>query len=192
MWATIFSFVCLMPVSMPRSLNTLRFTSLVSFAISLFVVLTVFSLSFKDVDDGSGVDHTFHDRIAFAWKDTNITFTGIFNSLPLVIFSYMYQPNIPSLYHELKKKKLFTMQKVLWFGTGIASSAYIMAGMFGYITFALSPDVDSIMNKQNILQAPYGDRNIINVCLIGILVVVTCAAPFAVLPVKDSIEEMVM
>mmetsp|Transcript_2002 Transcript_2002/g.2980 ORF Transcript_2002/g.2980 Transcript_2002/m.2980 type:complete len:435 (-) Transcript_2002:22-1326(-) len=187
-WALVYSFVCLLPVSLPRSLNALRFTSLVSFAISLFMVFTIFSLCFMDVTPNS-----FDDRIKTAWKGTPITLSGIFNSLPLIIFSYMYQPNIPSLYQELKKKRLFTMQKVLWVGTGIASVAYIMAGMFGYLTWDMDPNVDEIMTAQNILLAPYGDgHNVVKVCLVAILVVVLFASPFTVLPTKDSIEELTM
>lgn len=48
------------------------------------------------------------------------------------------------------------------------------------------------MEAQNILKADYQDSNLIKSCLIGVLMVVTFAAPFCVLPVKDSIEELVM
>ena len=46
---------------------------------------------------------------------------------------------------------MINMQKVLWIGTGMATVIYIMTGMFGYLTFALNPKVDEIMEKQNIL-----------------------------------------
>ena len=87
-WATLYTFLCLLPVSLPRSLKSLRFTSLVSFVISVFMVLTIFSLCFKEK---AGVDtHGFKERIEYAYQDTEITMIGIFNSLPLIIFSYMY------------------------------------------------------------------------------------------------------
>ena len=38
------------------------------------------------------------------------------------------------------------MQKVLWVGTGIATVVYILVGMFGYVTFAMNPKVDEIMD----------------------------------------------
>ena len=71
---------------------------------------------------------------------------GIFNSLPLIIFAYMYQPNIPAIYHELKAKNMGNINKVLSLGTLMASIAYILTGMFGYITFAKRLNVDQIMN----------------------------------------------
>ena len=104
----------------------------------------------------------------------------------------MYQPNIPAIYHELKSKNMMNMQKVLWIGTGIATVVYILVGMFGYVTFAMNPQVDEIMDQQNILQADYGDNNTIKVCLLLMLMVVLFASPFCVLPAKDSIEELVM
>ena len=42
------------------------------------------------------------------------------------------------------------------------------------------------------MKADYGQSNTIKVCLIGVLSIVLFAAPFAVLPIKDSIEELTM
>lgn len=74
-----------------------------------------------------------------AWKDPKVNMWGIFNSMPLIIFSYMYQPNIPAIYGELNRRHLHNMKKVLAIGTGMASVAYILVGMFGYVTFAKNP-----------------------------------------------------
>ena len=55
--------------------------------------------------------------------------------------------------------------------------------------------MSEIFNEQNILRAPYGGYGgktpiPIYICLFGILIVVSFAAPFCVLPIKDSIEEV--
>lgn len=50
------------------------------------------------------------------------------------------------------------MKKVLLAATTIASTSYALAGFFGYATFADYPDVDEIMEKENILEAPYGNN----------------------------------
>lgn len=54
---------------------------------------------------------------------------------------------------------------------------------------------ESIFAEQNILQAPFSTPDgktpaAIYVCLFGILLVVTFASPFCLLPTKDSIEEV--
>ena len=83
------------------------------------------------------------------------------------------------------------MKKVLGLGTGMASVAYILCGVFGYVTFAMNSKVCEIMNEQNILKADY-EGVIIKICLLGVLFLVMFAAPFCVLPTKDSIEELLL
>ena len=90
-WATIFCFGLLFPVSLPRSLQALRFGSLLSFFISIFIVLTIFSLSFRDIAPEGEQKHPFSERANYAYKNSfTITTDGVFNSLPLITFSYMY------------------------------------------------------------------------------------------------------
>jgi amino acid permease len=47
------------------------------------------------------------------------------------------------------------MARVIGFATTIAVVCYALAGFFGFATFALDPNVDDIMQKENILEAPY-------------------------------------
>ena len=138
-WLSIYCFILLFPCSLPRNLSALRFSSFLSFGISLFIVFTIFGASFRDVKADGNESHKFHERFQAALSEPKITVLGIFNSLPLIIFSFMYQPNIPAIYHELKKSSMFNMNKVLIIGTSIAVIAYIMAGLFGYVTFSTHP-----------------------------------------------------
>ena len=112
----------------------------------------------------------------------------------------MYQINIPAIYNELTDKNMASMKKILVIGSFGAAFAYILAGMFGWVSFAATPDIDKykeIFDAQNILMAPYGAGSadgqppvVIYICLYGILIVVSFATPFCVLPTKDSIEEV--
>lgn len=79
--------------------------------------------------------------MSIAFRNFDISVMGVFNSLPLVIFSYMYQTNIPMIYVELEKKDLKHMWKVLRNGTIGATLAYFLAGVFGYAAFAAYPNV---------------------------------------------------
>jgi len=45
-WITLFCFIVLLPASLPRDLGALRFSSLFSFMISIFIVISIFSMSF--------------------------------------------------------------------------------------------------------------------------------------------------
>jgi amino acid permease len=115
---------------------------------------------------------------------------GVFNSLPLVIFSYMYQTNIPMIYVELEKKDLEHMWKVMRNGTVGATVAYLVAGIFGYVTFAANEKVGFLMNQQNILKCYPDDVTANYVSLFGILTVILFATPLTILPCKDTVEEL--
>ena len=82
-----------------------------------------------------------------AGTNFDISVFGVFNSLPLVIFSYMYQTNIPMIFNELEDKDLKSMWKVMTFGTAGATLAYLIAGIFGYVAFADNPEVAKLMGR---------------------------------------------
>jgi len=67
---------------------------------------------------------------------SHITVSGIFGALPTIMFSYMYQINIPALYSELEVKTTSNALKILIYGTVLAAILYISAGMFSYAAFA--------------------------------------------------------
>lgn len=51
------------------------------------------------------------------------------------------------MYQELRQKSMGTMMKVVLYSTAIAVTSYILAGFFGYATFATNPQVVEIMEK---------------------------------------------
>ena len=190
-WAFLFTFLCVFPLSIPRKLTALRFTSFMSFGISMFIVITIFALSFAETAATCTPDcFDFKDRWAYSVSTPHVTLHGIFDSLPLIIFAFMYQPNTPAIYTELKVKNLANIRKVLGAGTALASVCYIVVGMFGYATFAKRDNIVEIMDTNMILKNDYHGSLIIKLCLFGMLMVVLFACPFCVLPVKDSIEEI--
>jgi len=203
------------PLSIPRQLSALRFSSFISVIMSIFIVGVIISEAILD----HGTSETLGNGFSEGNAKAQISVTGIFDSLPLIIFGFMYQMNVPAIYNELSVKSVDKGKKVLYYGTAMACTAYIFAGIFGFATFASGTDDTTykmIFDKQNIFQAPYTLRNddgskecldyfinfyndticvtqvpiAIYVSIFGILFVVTMAAPFCVLPTKDSIEEV--
>lgn len=176
------------PASLPRTLSALRFSSFFGFLLSIYIVIAVVLICIFNRDVVPNLGESFKVGIT----NFDISVFGIFNSLPLIIFAYMYQMNIPMIYVELEKKDLKHMWKVMVRGTVAATIAYIMVGIFGYVTFAAYPEVAEIMDIQNILKAPpYGDKNIaIYISLFGMCMVVLFACPLTILPCKDTLEEI--
>jgi len=66
-------------------------------------------------------------------------FNGVVSTFPLIIFAYMYQVNIPSIYYELERRNYKSMSKVVSYGSIGAVILYIMVGIFGYLTFVDRP-----------------------------------------------------
>ena len=63
-------------------------------------------------------------------------FSGISGAFPLIIFAYMYQPNVPAPYSELENKEEKTGYAVLAAGSTVAVVFYLIVGVFGYAIFA--------------------------------------------------------
>jgi len=173
------------PVSLARTLSALRFSSFFSFIISIYIVLAIVFICLFDRAVTEDLGHSFDVAI----KNFNITVFGIFNSLPLIIFAYMYQTNIPMIYAELEKKDLKHMWKVLRNGTIGATFAYWCGGVFGYTAFAAKNNVKELMELQNILKC-YPNITVNYISLFGIMVVILFATPLTILPCKDTVEEL--
>ena len=91
--------------------------------------------------------------------------SGIVNSLPLVIFAYMYQPNIPIIYRELQRRSEKRMEKVVFRGSSGAVIIYIIAGVFGYLTWVTHPDeLKNLETEKDILNIEYDNVLMTIVC----------------------------
>ena len=140
-WALIFSFLIVFPLSLARNLSALRFSSFFSFICGIYVVLVIVFVCLVNRETTPELG----PNLATAATEINVSVAGIFNSFPLIVFSFMYQPNIPAIYHELNKRELPNMRKVMIWATGIAIASYVLAGFFGYATFDSYEDVQEIM-----------------------------------------------
>lgn len=74
------------PLSIPRSLSALRFTSAFSVVISFYIVLVIFFLSCL----GKGTTTSISEGFSMGHDEVMISVKGVFTSLPLVIFAFMY------------------------------------------------------------------------------------------------------
>ena len=123
------------------------------------------ALSFTDIKVGDQDVHSFSERVkkSFEVKPGPM---DMVDTLSYLILSYMYQPCIPAIYHELKDKNIKNMQWVLAIGTSIASTVYIIVGFFGYVTWDYLTDIkDRYSKDKNILSFPYSKDSVpIKIC----------------------------
>jgi amino acid permease len=100
-WSALFCYAVVFPLTLVRKLSALRFSSLFSFFCGIYVVmvLVLVCLCNREINPDLG------QSLSKAASGFDITAAGIFNSFPLIVFSFMYQPNLPSVYSELIVKK---------------------------------------------------------------------------------------
>jgi amino acid permease len=98
LWASIFSFVFLLPMACFRELSMLRYTSLLGVACSftLAVVLLQQFFSNKDIVPQPALSQ-FSEADYF-----KLDSEAVICAIPFIIFLFMYQPNIPQTYSELQ------------------------------------------------------------------------------------------
>ena len=95
-WNTFFCLVILVPLCLPMSLNSLRYTSMMSIGITFFITATILVLSFKDpLFPSPKPNYPFHERMKAAFEINRISLDNVFSAIPYIIFAYMYQPCIP-------------------------------------------------------------------------------------------------
>lgn len=175
-------------MSFPRTLSSLRFTSLLSFFMSVYIIFSIFMTCLLD----RGVTPDLATSFYRTFTEVRISGESVFNSMPLVLFSYMYQTNIPMIYEELDDKSPSRMWRVLLYGTFGSSISYIIAGVFGYMTFSTYPNVADLMNIKNILLCYPENSSATYISLFGILGVLLFNTPLTVLPCKDTLECLIL
>jgi len=129
--AAIFSFGIMFPMSIPRNASALRFSSLLGVVCSVYLCLAIFCVFFLDKkivpDPIKNLEQI---------EPVKLSYNGILSSIPLIIFAYMYQMNVPMIYHELESRESIKMSKIIAYVSVIAVIFYIIVGVFGYATFA--------------------------------------------------------
>ena len=122
------------PMSIPRNASALRFTSIFGVFCTLYLCLTVTIVFFFNEQIVPDFKKNLSEMEAF-----RLSYQGIVTSVPLIIFAYMYQVNIPMIYVELEKKDAKEMSKVIYHGSTVVVLFYILVGVFGYATFLAPP-----------------------------------------------------
>lgn len=140
----------LFPLSIPRKVNTLRYASALGVICAIYLCIAIFFIFWLDRP-------LVQDPIANIKRADYFKFDarGIFNTIPLIIFAFMYQLNMPGIYGELKNKSYARMNIVTKRATIWALIAYVITGIFGYFIFAFNPEV---LKTKNILDAPFSDN----------------------------------
>jgi len=140
------------PLSLLRTMNSLRFTSFLGFSMAIYLVKVVcveyFLLCSKQDDHPlSGVGS--HYSTTCVWEDDysmdmNIIwpeqtfekfYSGFLTAAPLLIFAYTCNHFILPVYNELNRPSIHRMRKVHKRGLSIIAILYTLIALFGFLLF---------------------------------------------------------
>mmetsp|Transcript_597 Transcript_597/g.608 ORF Transcript_597/g.608 Transcript_597/m.608 type:complete len:108 (-) Transcript_597:340-663(-) len=106
-----------------------------------------------------------------------MTYEGLMESIPLIIFAFLYQPNIPRIYRELTVKRYKTMNGVSILSSIIIVVLYSLASTFGYLAVIGNDEyTKSLKDKRNILEVPI-ENLAFRIGLIGLILSMVAIAP---------------
>jgi amino acid permease len=184
-WATTYTVLILFPLSLPRKAGSLEYVSLVGFFATLYLVGVLVILFFAD----RSLVPDMKENITNA-KYFQVSYEGLISGIPFVVFAFMYQPNVPMIYRELKDQKYASMNKVVGFATILVVILYNVASTFGYFDLVDQPEgKEDLLEEKNILEVDFGNIAFtIAVCFIMLPII--ASAPMCILPPKDDVEKI--
>ena len=175
-WGVVLILGCFFPLALLREVKNLQYLGMVGFiAIFYFVVLVVveFFILVPTTERSESVSAAFSfDR----------SITQIFSSLPLFIYGYTFQFNVPSVYQSLQHRSYQRMASTIFVALAICVAVYLTFSVFGYLTQASLPSV-----AKNILSAtPYQDRTEFHIGFIVYCVMLLMTSALRVKVAKES------
>ena len=192
---TIFTFCVFLPLSLPQELSALRFSSALGVLCTIILTMVI---SYQYVFNTQLVPHPMDNFQKSTKIDLNLS--NIVEAVPYITFLYLFQPNVPATYFELKTdcghedsitKKLVMMDKVLYRSSLFSYILFVIVGINGYLIFA-SSEIETKQQlwakerSKDILEADWGQQAGVSIKFSQMIVLfaVVCASPLAVLPAK--------
>lgn len=176
------TLVFVLPLSLFRSLESLRFSSLFSIVCIVFMTLVIVIKYFQFVHQGLAptIAYQFTHLALFDWK-----LAHLLESIPLVVFAFTCHPNVLPIYLVLKRRSSRRMYKVMNRSVGLATTVYCLCSLVVVLTFG-----DATLS--NFLKNDYhGDGAVVAGCL-GFSVALILTVPLFVHTLRDNLREALL
>eukprot|EP01084_Bolivina_argentea_P025701 47787_1 len=132
------------PLALMRSMNALRYGSLIGICCSAYLCLVIFINYFRLCDDQSVFEGEHIQRHTCFWKSNfsltsddlfKLTPNGFLSSFPIFVYAYSCQPQVLPIYVELQRRSVRRMHKVIRRSLYFSVTLYVSVGIFGFLTF---------------------------------------------------------
>ncbi|TNV85592.1 hypothetical protein FGO68_gene1283 [Halteria grandinella] len=182
-YSTLFAFFIILPLSTARQMGSLKYMSalgLIGSIVLMIVIIYEFATNSLVVPDIS-VKLKSAQLLIVSWSNT-------IETIPFIIFLYMYQALLPQYYKELNRRSISRMDKVVKRASTAMILVYVPMGIFGYLTFAdnLGQTLLSEKTSGNILECDYKGSRSIQFARLFVIVAILASTPFCFIPAKDT------
>ncbi|KAK4157417.1 vacuolar amino acid transporter 6 [Chaetomidium leptoderma] len=169
-WITAFFLLFIIPLSFPKRLDSLKYTSVIALlAIGYLIILVVYHFAADEIPNKG-------DIRLITWEGP----VAALSSLPVIIFAYTCHQNMFSILNELKDNSPISVVAVIGSSIGSAASVYILVAITGYLTFG--NDI-----KGNIV-GMYPASIASTIAKAAIVALVTFSIPLQIHPCRASID----
>lgn len=129
------------PLSLLKHLSSLRFTAILGFCATLYLIAAMFFRVFeKYLVDGSDTENLVDAKLD----------TKIFITAPVVFYVFSSHVNIFSIIKELKNPTPKRIDTIIMGNVVLAMLVYGSIGVFGYLTFLDATEDDVIKNYDSV------------------------------------------
>ncbi|XP_010214935.1 PREDICTED: sodium-coupled neutral amino acid transporter 2 isoform X1 [Tinamus guttatus] len=193
------SIILILPLSLLKNLGYLGYTSGFSLLCMVFFLIVVIWKMFQipcPVD--SDIMNMTVNATLIPLIDKNITTDDmckpkyfIFNSqtvyaVPILTFSFVCHPAILPIYEELKSRSRKRMMNVSYVSFFAMFLMYLLAALFGYLTFYGNVEPELL----HTYSAYLGADILLLIVRLAVLMAVTLTVPVVIFPIRSSITQL--
>ncbi|XP_067170429.1 sodium-coupled neutral amino acid symporter 2 isoform X1 [Apteryx mantelli] len=193
------SIILILPLSLLKNLGYLGYTSGFSLLCMVFFLIVVIWKMFQIPCpmDSDIMNMTINGTLA-PLIDENITSDDIckpkyfiFNSqtvyaVPILTFSFVCHPAILPIYEELKSRSRKRMMNVSYVSFFAMFLMYLLAALFGYLTFYGEVEPELL----HTYSAYLGADVLLLIVRLAVLMAVTLTVPVVIFPIRSSITQL--
>ncbi|XP_038594891.1 sodium-coupled neutral amino acid transporter 2-like [Micropterus salmoides] len=185
------TLVIILPLSLLRNFGYLGYTSGLSLLCTVFFLTVVIIKKFqipcplpKDMSHLNTITVDYSEDACtpkyFVWNSQTVY------AVPILTFAFVCHPAILPMYEELKDRSRRKMQGVANVSFLAMFIMYLLAALFGYLTFNLNVESELLHTYSKI----YKDDVLLLIVRLAVLAAVTLTVPVVLFPIRTSVNQL--
>lgn len=163
----VIAFVVIIPSTLLKQIDSLKYTSAVSVALALVFIIILIGITIYKL-----INRTIEQPEWFPSIKSVSVFLNLFTAVPVLVSAYLCHYNVHAIKNELAKPS--EMHAVVKTSLAFCGTVYAITGLFGFLLFSSSTGSDVLSNFDTNLGIPYSSlfNDIVRVSYTGHIVLV--------------------